>query len=49
MKEIPHALKQLGFTERRIATPDGKRPRVYDVVFKRQSTPINYNTENPQF
>lgn len=43
MKEIPHALKQLGFQERRINTPDGKRPRVYDVVFKRQSTPVDYN------
>lgn len=43
MKEIPHALKQLGFVERRIATPDGKRPRVYDVVFKRQHSATDYN------
>lgn len=43
MKEIPHALKQLGFIERRIATPDGKRPRVYDVVFKRQHSATDYN------
>lgn len=43
LKEIPHALKQLGFVDRRIITKDGKRPRVYDVVLKRQSSPTDYS------
>lgn len=44
IKNIPRALKQLGFRERRIEMPDGSRPRVFDVVLKRQGT-INYAVE----
>jgi hypothetical protein len=46
LKNVPKALKQLGFTEKRITAEDGTKPRVYSVVLKRAGT-VAY--EQPPF
>jgi len=44
IRNVPRALKQLGFTEQRVTQKDGTKPRVYKVVLKRAGT-INYALE----